>query len=143
MKKIMIIAGASLVVVVGIALVLVFVVFKNPSDKVEKPKEELSFQFDELYTNIPLGDDSGSYKILKLQMIIKYTDPDFEPLLINKQDEIIDYLNGYFRDMTVKAVNRKNGKERAKVEIYEYLIELFETDSDNFTKVLLTQFIIQ
>ena len=143
MKKMMMFAGIGLVVVVAIVLVLVFVVFKDDSEKVEKPKEELFFQCEEMYANIPVGDDSNTSKILKLQMTIVYTEEGYEEILGKRHAEIIDYLNGYFRDSSVETVNRKNGKERVKEEILEYLIEMFETDSDNLTKVLLTQFIIQ
>lgn len=143
MKKIMIFAGIGLVVVIGIVLVLVFVVFKKDDGESKKPVEEFLFTCEEQYVNIPLGDDEGNTKILKLQMTIAYTDTDYEELLTNRHLEILDFLNGYFRDTTVETVNRKNGKERVKEEILENLVEMFETDSDNFTKVLFTQFIIQ
>lgn len=55
----------------------------------------------------------------------------------------MDFVNGYFRDVSLETVNRRNGKERVKEEITERLIELFETDSDNIRGVLLPQFIIQ
>ncbi len=144
MKKIMIFGGIGLVVVAAIVAVLVLVVFK-PSDeeKVEPPKEEILFQFEELYTNIPVGGEEEGYKILKLQMTLVYTDETFGEILTKRTPEVIDFLNGYFRDITTETVNRKNGKERVKEQIVERLVEMFETDSDNFKSVLFTQFIIQ
>lgn len=141
MKKIMIFAGIGLVVVIAIVAVLFLFVFNGESK--EKPKEELKYQLAEMYTNIPVGDDEGSYKILKLQMTIVYTDEDFTEKMPLKEDDIVDFLNGYFRDKTLDTVNRTNGKERIKEEILEQLIELLETDNENILRVLLTQFIIQ
>lgn len=143
MKKIMIFAGIGLVVVIGIVVALYFFVFKDDGEKPEKKLEELLFTCEEQYTNIPTGLEGESDKILKVQMTIVYTDADFEELLSSRHAEIRDYLNGYFRDTTIETVNRKNGKERVKEEILESLIEMFETDSDNFIKVLFPQFIIQ
>jgi flagellar basal body-associated protein FliL len=142
MKKMMLFGGIGLVVVVAIVLVVVFVVLPG-GDKEPKPKEELKYQLEEMYTNIPVGDEEGNYKILKLQMTIVYTDEDYTESLPTRADEIIDFLNGYFRDTTLETVNRKNGKERIKEEIAEELIELLETDAENIKRVLLTQFIIQ
>lgn len=144
MKKIIMFGGIGAVLLIVAVVVFFFVLPKDDEgEKKEKPAEELFFQFEELYTNIPLDDESGEYKILKLQMTLVYTNPDTEDALIVRQAEVVDYLNGYFRDITVETVNRRNGKERVKEEILERLIEIFETDSDDFTKVLLTQFIIQ
>ena len=143
MKKIMIFGGIGLVVVLGVVLFLFLVVFKNDSGEKEKKElPEIIFAVDEQYANIGNG-DTGRSKILKLQMSIIYTDDDFTEQLADKKTEIIDYLNGYFRDTTIEAVNRKNGKERVKEEILDYLIEMFETDSDNFKRVIFPQFIIQ
>ncbi len=144
MKKIMIFGGIGLVVVIAVVLVLVLVVFKpDDGEKVEPPKEEILMQFDELYTNIPVGGEDTGYKILKLQMTLVYTDDTFGELLTKRTPEVVDFLNGFFRDVTTESVNRKNGKERVKEQIIERLREMFETDSDNFKSVLFTQFIIQ
>lgn len=139
MKKIMIF-GVIGVVIVAAILVVVFVVLPGQKDK-ELP--DLKFPLEEMYTNIPVGDDAGSYKILKLQMTIVYKDDKFTETLTKKSDEIIDYLNGYFRDITLETVNRKNGKDRVKEEITEELIQLLETDADNIQTVIFPQFIIQ
>lgn len=142
MKKILIFGGIGLVVVIAIVVVLFLFVFNGDGEP--DPVVELKYQFEEQYTNIPVGDEEGSYKILKLQMTVVYTDEDFTtdvfPL---KEDEVIDFLNGYFRDTTVATVNRTNGKERIKEEITEELRELLETDEENILGVLFTQFIIQ
>lgn len=143
MKKIMIFGGIGLVVVIGIVLVLMFGVFKSDDgEEVEKDLPEITFVVDEQYANIGT-DEVGRTKIIKLQMSIIYTNDEFTKLLTDKKDDIKDYLNGYFRDTTVEAVNRKNGKERVKEEILDYLMEMFETDSDNFKRVIFPQFIIQ
>lgn len=141
MKKIIIIGAIALVLIIG--GVVAFIMLSGGEDK-PKPVEELFYQLPEMYTNIPVGDEDGTYKILKLQMTIVYTDDSFTAdVFPKKQDDIIDFLNGYFRDKTLDTVNRKNGKERIKEEITEQLIELLETDSDNILRVLMPQFIIQ
>lgn len=140
MKKIMMVAGIGLIVVIAIVLVLVFVVFKVSAGEDDTLNKKLFFKCEEQYTNIPLED--GSYKVLKVEMTIIYTNPDFEEILIEKKLEIKDFINGYFRETTMEAVNRPNGKDRIKEDILEEMIEMFETDSDNFIKILLPQFII-
>lgn len=143
MNKMIIFGAIGLVVVLAIVLVVVFVVLPGGEDKEPEPLEELKFELEEMYTNIPVGDEEGNYKILKLQMTIVYTNEDFTEMFPKRADEIIDFLNGYFRDITLETVNRKNGKERIKEEIAEELVEMFETDAENIKRVLLTQFIIQ
>lgn len=140
MKKMMIFGGIGLVVVVAIVLVVVFVVLPGGEDK---PKPEIKFALEEMYTNVPVGDEEGSYKILKLQMTVIYTDEAYTEILTKRSDEIIDFINGYFRDKTLETINRKNGKERIKEEVTEELIDLLETDSDNIKSVIFPQFIIQ
>lgn len=141
MKKIIIFGGIGLVVVIiGVVAFLML----SGGESAPKPVEELSYQLPEMYTNIPVGDEDGNYKILKLQMTIIYTDDSFTgDVFPKKQDEMIDFINGYFRDKTLDTVNRKNGKERIKEEIAEQLRELLETDADNILRVLMPQFIIQ
>lgn len=139
MKKIIMFGGIGLVLI-AIVLVVVLVILPGQGDK---EKEELKFPLEEMYTNIPIGGDEDGYKILKVQMTIVYTDPDFLEVLNKNTDVIMDFVNGYFRDVSLETVNRRNGKERVKEEITERLIELFETDSDNIRGVLLPQFIIQ
>jgi flagellar basal body-associated protein FliL len=140
MKKLIIFGGIGLVVVVAAILVVVFVVLPGGEPK-ELP--DIKFALEEMYTNIPVGDDAGSYKILKLQMTIVYKDEDFTETLTKRSDEITDFVNGYFRDVTLETVNRKNGKDRVKEEITEELIQLLETDAENIQTVIFPQFIIQ
>ncbi|MBI9011927.1 MAG: flagellar basal body-associated FliL family protein [Clostridiales bacterium] len=142
MKKIIIFGGIALVLIIAAVLVFVFVLGGDDEGKVED-LPEIKYQFEENYTNIPVGDEDGNYKILKYQMTIVYTDEEFTEIFPTKADDITDFLNGYFRDKTLDTINRKNGKERIKEEILEQLIEMLETDADNLKRVLLTQFIIQ
>jgi len=142
MKKIIIFGGIALVLIIAAVLVFVFVLGGDDEGKAED-LPEIKYQFEENYTNIPVGDEDGNYKILKYQMTIVYTDEEFTEIFPVKADDITDFLNGYFRDKTLDTINRKNGKERVKEEILEQLIELLETDADNLKRVLLTQFIIQ
>jgi len=142
MKKIIIFGGIALVLIIAAVLVFVFVLGGDDEGKVED-LPEIKYQFEENYTNIPVGDEDGNYKILKYQMTIVYTDEEFTEIFPVKADDITDFLNGYFRDKTLDTINRKNGKERIKEEILEQLIDLLETDADNLKRVLLTQFIIQ
>ena len=142
MKKIIMIGGIALVLII-VALVVIFVVLPGDGEVKVVELEELKYQLAENYTNIPVGDENGTYKILKYQMTIVYTDEEYTELLPKREDDMIDFLNGYFRDKTLDTINRKNGKERIKEEILEQLLEMFETDNDNIKRVLLTQFIVQ
>lgn len=139
MKKIIIFGGIG-VVLIAVILVVVLVVLPGMP---EKPKEELLFPLEEMYTNIPVGDEAGTYKILKLQATIVYTDDKYLDTLTKNTDAIRDFLNGYFRDITLETVNRRNGKARVQEEITEQLIEMLGTDAENIRGVLLPQFIIQ
>ncbi len=141
-KKLMIIIIAVLALAIAGILVYVFV-FSGDEEKEPEPLEEIAFKLPEMYTNIPVGDENNSYKILKLQMTIMYTNPEYAETLELKKDEIQDFVNGYFRDKTLDTINRKNGKERVKEEIREGIIEYLGTDETNITKILFPQFIIQ
>ncbi len=141
-KKLIIIIIAVLVLVVTGILVYVFVL-SGDEEKEPEPLPEIAFKLPEMYTNIPVGDEENSYKILKLQMTIMYTNPDYASELELKKDEIQDFVNGYFRDKTLETINRKNGKERVKEEIKEGIIEYLGTDETNITKILFPQFITQ
>lgn len=142
MKKMIMIGGIVLVLAIIAVVVVVFVLPGSGDDQVEE-LAEIKYQFEESYTNIPVGDEAGTYKILKFQMTLVYTDEALTDILPTIADDIMDYLNGYFRDKTLDTVNRKNGKERIKEEILEELMEMLETDGDNLKRVLLTQFIVQ
>jgi flagellar basal body-associated protein FliL len=140
MKKMLIFGGIGLVIVIAAVVVVVFFVLPGDEDK-ELP--DIKFALEEMYTNIPVGDEEGNYKILKLQMTIIYKDTEFTGVFTKRSDEIIDFVNGYFRDVSLDTVNRKNGKERVKEEITEELIDLLETDAENIRTVIFPQFIIQ
>lgn len=111
------------------------------SENVEEPMIEHKYQFDEMYTNILIDINSSDYKILKFQMTIIYTDRQLESKLEDDQDMIIDYVSGYFRDVTVEMVNEENGKTKIKNELLEGISGIVDTDSIN--NILLTQFVIQ
>jgi len=114
-------------------------IFTN--ENIAEPLIEYKFQFDEVYTNIPIDINRSDYKILKLQMTVVYTDKQLESKLEDDQDMIIDYVNGYFRDITVEMVKEENGKTKIKNELLQGLSEIMNTDS--ISNVLLTQFVIQ
>lgn len=139
MKKMIMIGGIAVAL---IAVILVVVLVYLPS-RPEKEKDEFLFPMEEMYTNIPLDDESGTSKILKLQLTIVYTDEEYLETLTKETDEIKDYLISYFRETTKEAIDRKNGMERVKEEITEQLIELLGAEPDNIRRVLLPQFIIQ
>lgn len=141
MKKIIIIGGIALVVIVG--GIIAFLMLSGGEDKVEE-LPELKYKIPEQYVNIPVGGEDDSTKILKIQVTIIYTDDSYTAdVFPMKEDEIQDFINGYFRDSSLETVNRKNGKERVKEELTEGLLELLETDADNIKGVLMPQFIIQ
>jgi flagellar basal body-associated protein FliL len=142
MKKILIIGGIALVLIVG-GVIAFFMLSGSGEDKVEE-LPELKYAVAEQYVNIPVGGEDASTKILKIQVTIVYTDESYTAdVFPMKEDEIQDFINGYFRDSSLETVNRKNGKERVKEEITEGLRELLETDADNIKGVLMPQFIIQ
>ena len=141
MNKIIIIAIVA-VVLIGGGIGAYFVFFADSEPKVEE-LPEIVHDVGEQYTNIPVGDEAGNYKILKIQLQIVYTDETFTETFTKSNAQIQDFVNGYFRDTTLATVNRKNGKERIKEEITEQLIEMFETNADNIKGVLMPQFIIQ
>ncbi|MCH4888730.1 flagellar basal body-associated FliL family protein [Acidaminobacter sp. JC074] len=141
MNKIIIIAIVA-VVLIGGGIGAYFMFFANSEPSVEE-LPEIIHDVGEQYTNIPVGDEAGNYKILKIQLQIVYTDETFTETFTKSNAQIQDFVNGYFRDTTLATVNRKNGKERIKEEITEQLIEMFETNADNIKGVLMPQFIIQ
>ena len=73
------IGGIVLVLVIVAVVVVVFVLPGDGEDTV-KELPEIKYQLAEQYTNIPVGDEDGNYKILKFQMTIVYTDEEYTEL---------------------------------------------------------------
>lgn len=137
MKKIIIIAGIALVVVLGIAAALYFLVF-NKADGEEVTVETLEFQMNEMYSNIA---DPG--KILKSRIVIQYTDEKLADKLNSNQTRIVNDINQLYRTKTLEQLSAPNGQERLRADILELVQGIVEADSEQVTDVLFLDFIVQ
>lgn len=136
MKKIIIIAGIALVVLIGIAVGLYFFVF-NKKD-VDKPVVYSEFALDEMYSNIA---DPG--KILKSRIVIQYTDVALTEKLSNSKTRIVNDINQLYRTKTFEQLSAPNGQERLRSDILELVQEILEADPEQVTDVLFLDFIVQ
>lgn len=137
MKKIIIIAGVALVVVLGIAAALYFFVFAK-KEPVEEPVVTLEFELDEMYSNIA---DPG--KILKSKIVIQYTDEKLVDKFTNNKTRIVNDINQLYRTKTLEQLSAANGQERLRGDILEMVQEILEADPEQVTDVLFVDFIIQ
>jgi len=137
MKKIIIIAGIALVVILAIAAGLYFFVF-NKKDPVDVPVVVLEFSLDEMYSNIA---DPG--KILKSQIVIQYTDETLADKLTSNTTRIVNDINQLYRTKTLEQISAPNGQERLRADILELVQEILEADPEQVTDVLFLNFIVQ
>lgn len=137
MKKIIIIAGIALVVILGIAAALYFFVF-NKKDDAEAPVVTLEFQLDEMYSNIA---DPG--KILKSRIVVQYTDEEMADKLTSNKTRIVNDINQLYRTKTMEQLSAPNGQERLRADILELVQGILEADSEQVTDVLFADFIVQ
>lgn len=98
------------------------------------------YNMDEIYTNIQLSENSTDYGILKIQIEIIYSKEGLDEIIEKKEDEIIDYICGYFRDVNVEEINNTGGKDGIKFALVDAISDIINDSVDN---VLFTQFIIQ
>lgn len=137
MKKIIIIAGVALVLVVSIAVALYFFVF-NKKDPADEPVVTLEFELDEMYSNIA---DPG--KILKSKIVIQYTDEKLLDKLTTTKTRIVNDINQLYRTKTLEQLSATNGQERLRSDILELVQEILEADAEQVTDVLFLDFIVQ
>lgn len=137
MKKMMIIAGIGLVVVLGIAAGLYFFVF-NKTSSAEKPIVYLEFGLSEMYSNIA---DPG--KILKSKIVIQYTDETLADKLTSNKTRIVNDINQLYRTKTMEQLSAPNGQERLRADILELVQDILEADLEQVTDVLFLDFIVQ
>ncbi len=137
MKKIIIIAGIALVLVVSIVVALYFLVF-NKKDPANEPTVTLEFELDEMYSNIA---DPG--KILKSKIVIQYTDEALTEKLTGHKTRIVNDINQLYRTKTLEQLSATNGQERLRTDILELVQGIAEADSEQITDVLFLDFIVQ
>lgn len=136
MKKIILIAGIVLVLVLGVAAALYFFVFSKSTE--EKPVVYLEFPLDEMYSNIA---DPG--KILKSKAVIEYTDETLTDKLTTNKTRIVNDINQLYRTKTLEQLSAPNGQERLRSDILELVQEIVEADSEQVTDVFFLDFIVQ
>lgn len=137
MKKIIIIAGVALVLILGIAAGLYFFVF-NKKDPAATPIVYKEFSLDEMYSNIA---DPG--KILKSRIVIQYTDEKLAVKLTNNKTRIVNDINQLYRTKTLTQLSAPNGQERLRADILELVQGILEADPEQVTDVLFLDFIVQ
>lgn len=137
MKKMIIIAGIGLVVVLGIAAGLYFFVF-NKTSPAEKPIVYLEFGLNEMYSNIA---DPG--KILKSKIVIQYTDESLADKLTSNKTRIVNDINQLYRTKTMEQLSAPNGQERLRADILELVQDILDADLEQVTDVLFLDFIVQ
>lgn len=136
MKKVIIIAGIALVLLIGVGAGLYFFVFsKKPQ---EKPVVYLEFPLEEMYSNIS---DPG--KILKSRIVIQYTDEKLLDKLTSNKTRIVNDINQIYRTKTYEQISAPNGQERLRSDILEMVQSLLEADPEQVTDVLFLDFIVQ
>lgn len=137
MKKIIIIAGIALVLVLAIAAGLYFFVF-NKKEPEEVPIVYLEFELDEMYSNIA---DPG--KILKSKIVVQYTDETLADKLTNNKTRIVNDINQLYRTKTLEQLSAPNGQERLRSDILEVVQGILEADPEQVTDILFLDFIVQ
>lgn len=135
MKKVIIIAVTVFLLIVAVGLVLFLFVFNSDAEPEIVYSE---YAIGELYTNIA---DEG--KILKISMVIEYTDKDLLVKFDSNKSKLINNVYEIFRSKTYETLSKPNGQERVREELKEMVIETLDSDSETITDVYFTQFIIQ
>lgn len=137
MKKMIIIAGVALVVILGIAAALYFFVF-NKKDSAEPVVVTSEFELEEMYSNIA---DPG--KILKSRIVIQYTDDKLADKLSSNKTRIVNDINQLYRTKTLEQLSAPNGQERLRADILELVQGILEADPEQVTDILFLDFIVQ
>lgn len=137
MKKIIMIAGIALVLILVIAAGLYFFVF-NKKEPVDAPVATIEFELEEMYSNIS---DPG--KILKSRIVIQYTDEKLADKLNNNKTRIVNDINQLYRTKTLEQLSAPNGQERLRADILELVQGILEADPEQVTDVLFLDFIVQ
>lgn len=137
MKKIIIIVGVALVLLVSIGVALYFFVF-NKKDAAAEPAVIHEFVLEEMYSNIA---DPG--KILKSRIVIQYTDEKLLEKLEESKTRIVNDINQLYRTKTLEQLSASNGQERLRADILELVQGILEADPEQVTDVLFLDFIVQ
>ncbi len=137
MKKMIIIAGVALLVILGIAAGLYFFVF-NKKEAAEAVVVTSEFELDEMYSNIA---DPG--KILKSRIVIQYTDETLADTLTNNKTRIVNDINQLYRTKTLEQLSAPNGQERLRADILDLVQGILEADPEQVTDILFLDFIVQ
>lgn len=136
MKKMMMIGGIALVLLVVVSAVLFIFVF-NKSDE-PKPINYQEFQLGVQYSNI-----KDEKKILKFNVAIEYTDEAMLESFTKNKSKIINNIYEIFRSKSFDDLSKNNAQERVREEIKDMIIEVTESDAETITNVYFLEFIIQ
>jgi len=136
MKKMLMIGGIFLVVVISIAVALFVFVF-NKSDE---PKAVVysEYQLGVQYSNI-----KDEKKILKFNIAIEYTNTKIAAEFGKNKSKIINNIYQIFRAKEFDDLMKTNSQERVREEIKDMIIETLESDAETITDVYFLEFIIQ
>lgn len=137
MKKIIMIAGIALILIIAIAAGLYFFVF-NKKEPADAPVVTIEFELEEMYSNIF---EPG--KILKSRIVIQYTDETLADKLNNNKTRIVNDINQLYRTKTLEQLSAPNGQERLRADILELVQGILEADPEQVTDVLFLDFIVQ
>lgn len=136
MKKMMMIGGIVLVLVIAIVASLFVFVF-NKSDEPD-PVVYSEYQLGVQYTNI-----KDENKILKFNIAIEYTNADISSMFDSNKSKIINNIYQIFRSKDFDDLMKTNSQERVREEIKDMIIETLESDAETITDVYFLEFIIQ
>jgi flagellar FliL protein len=135
MKKIALIAGAAVLLLVIIGVLLFFFVFR---DSGPTPVTYFEYNLGEMYSNIA---DEG--KILKMEPTIEYTSEAALVEIEANKTRIVNNIYEIIRNAKYENLQRPNGQERLREDIREMIIDTLESDAETISNVYFLQFIIQ
>lgn len=135
LKKVLLLSLIGLIVL-AIIFGLVFFFVLNKKDSVNKKVEYYEFKLDEMYTNI-----KENNSILKINIIIEYTDTKLAETLNKRKARIANDILELLRSKTLEELSGQDGQQNARKDIQNKVIEI--TNSKNISNIFFTEFIIQ
>lgn len=113
----------------------------NTGNNPKKLTDESYYSFGEFFTSVPVSD--GSNEIVSLEIGLVYTDDNFADIITSKSEEIDSYVKSYFANETFESLIDKDSLTRMSEEILADLIDIYDTDQINFTRVIISNFDIK
>jgi len=138
LKKIIMIAGVALVLLIVIGVVLFMFVFNKDATPKEEPVVYFEFALGEMYSNI-----KEEKKILKASPVIQYTDEELLDSLTKNQTRIKNDIFQIYRTRTYDQLTAPNGQQRLREDIQEMIIEIMEVEAEVISDVYFVEFILQ